>query len=69
MKSRVKTIPVVDGNGDELTLYEVRERGTLFGLLPRRRLVLGSGEAVVKTGNGFVVVATGEELVRVCKER
>ena len=69
MKSRVKAIPVVDGNGDELTLYEVQERGALFGLLPRSRLVLGSGEVVAKTRDGFVVAATGELLTRVGKER
>ena len=69
MKSRVKAIPVVDGNGDELTLYEVRERGAFFGLVPRRRLVLGSGEAVVKSARGFVVVATGEELAPIGKKR
>jgi len=68
VKSRVKAIPVVDGNGDELTLYEVRERGGLFGLLPRSRYVLGSGEAVVKTRHGFVVAATGEVLTRIHKE-
>ena len=69
LKSRVKRIPVVDGNGDELTLYEVSERGSLFGLLPRSRLVLGSGEVVAKTSDGFVVVATGEELMRVSNDR
>ncbi len=62
MKSRVKTISVVDGNGDQLTLFEVRERGALFGLFSRRRLALGSGEAVVKAGRDYVVAATGERL-------
>jgi hypothetical protein len=69
VKSRVKAILVMDGNGDELTLYEVRGRGALFGLLPSSRFVLGSGEAVVKSGNGYAVVATGEKLMRICKER
>jgi hypothetical protein len=67
--SRVRAIPVVDGNGDELTLYEVREGWGWFGLLPRSRYVLGSGEAVGKTRGGFVVAATGEELSRVRKKR
>ena len=67
LKSRVKTIPVIDGNGDELTLYEVQERGALFGLLRRTRLVLPSGEAVIKARDGFVVVATGEALERIKK--
>ena len=62
MKSKVTAIPVVDGNGDELTLYEVRERGALFGLLTRKRLALASGEAVVKTAGGYMVVATREQL-------
>jgi hypothetical protein len=62
VKSNVKAIPVVDGNGDQLTLFEVCERGALFGLLSRRRLALGSGEAVVKRGRDYVVEATGERL-------
>ena len=69
MKSRISKIPVVDGNGDELTLFEVRERGGLFGLLPRKRLVLGSGEGVAKARNGYVVVATGEKLTPVRARR
>ncbi len=67
MKSKVIQIPVVDGNGDELTLFEVRERGGFFGLWPRKRLALGSGETVHKHGDGYIVVATGEKLRRVRK--
>ena len=69
MKSKVKTIPVVDGNGDELTLFEVRQGGAFFGLLPRKRLVLGSGEAVARARSGYVVVATGEKLTPVRGKR
>ena len=69
MKSKVKTIPVVDGNGDELTLFEVRRGGAFFGLLPRKRLVLGSGEAVARARGGYVVVATGEKLTPVRGKR
>lgn len=65
MKSKVKKIPVLDGNGDQLTLYSIREPGALFGLFPRTRLVLGTGEVVARSRRGLVVAATGEKLTRV----
>ena len=65
MPNRFKAIPVVDGHGDQLTLYEIRERGSLFGLLPRTRFELGTGEVVEAQGDGYVIVGTGEKLTRV----
>lgn len=65
MPNRFKEIPVVDGHGDQLTLYEIRERGPLLGLIPKMRFELGTGEAVEAQGDGFVIVGTGEKLTRV----
>ena len=65
MRSHFREIAVVDGNGDELTLYEIREGGLLFGLLARKRFQLGTGEHVERRGGGFIVPATGEKLTRV----
>jgi hypothetical protein len=67
--SHFKTIAVLDANGDQLTLYELRDRTRLFGLVARRRLQLCTGEAVEKKGGGFVVLATGEKLTRVRPDR
>jgi hypothetical protein len=63
--NRFKSIPVVDGHGDQLTLYEIRERGPLFGLIPRTRFELGTGESVEPSGDGYVIVTTGEKLTPV----
>lgn len=68
MTSHFREIAVVDGNGDELTLYEVRDGASMFGLLPRKRFQLGTGEHFERRGRGFVVPSTGEKLTRV-KER
>lgn len=58
----VRTIPVRDANGDELTVYEFQESRFLRKV---RRLKLDSGELVEVIGeNTFVVVVTGEKLVR-----
>lgn len=65
MKSNVTRILVVDGNGDELTLFEVVEGVGPFRLFNRTRFALGSGEEVVRSGRGYVVVATGEKLLPV----
>ena len=61
--NRFKAIPVVDAHGDQLTLYEIRERGSLFGLVPKKRFELCTGEVVEEHGNGYVVVRTGEKLI------
>jgi len=65
LPNRFKEIPVVDGHGDQLTLYEIRERGPLLGLIPKTRFELGTGEVVEAQGDGFVIVGTGEKLTRV----
>ena len=69
MTSHFKTIAVLDGNGDQLTLYEIRDRASRFGLWTRKRLELCTGEPVKATSGGFVVVATGEKLTRVRPRR
>lgn len=65
MTSQFREIAVVDGNGDELTLYEIRDGALLFGLLPRMRFQLGTGERVERRGRNFVVPSTGEKLTPV----
>jgi hypothetical protein len=67
--SHFKTIAVLDGNGDQLTLYELRDGARLFGLVARKRLQLCIGEAVERKGNRYVVLATGEKLTRVRVDR
>jgi len=56
-----RSIPVVDANGDRLVVHEFR-KGGLFHKV--RRYELCTGEAVERTGDLFVVIATGEELLR-----
>lgn len=60
------TIPVRDERGDQLTLYEIRERAGPFRLFRRKRLTLCTGEAVRSLGRGrFIIDATGERLTRI----
>lgn len=65
MSSHYRTIPVLDGNGDQLSLYEFLEPASFFGLVRKKRYHLCTGELVRKQGDGFVVVSTGERLRRV----
>lgn len=65
MRTYFRTIPVVDGNGDQLTLYEFRDRSSSFRLVPKKRFELCTGEPVRKERDGFVVEATGEKLTRI----
>lgn len=60
--SKVKSIPVIDWRGDELTVFEFY--GGRF--IPKlRRCKLCTGEDVIRTSsNSFRVIATGEELRR-----
>ena len=60
--SYVRSIPVVDANGADLTVYAFRDRRFLAKL---RRFELCTGEAVeLAESDTFTVVATGEELLR-----
>ena len=67
MGSHFKTIPVRDGNGDQLLVYEFRDTRSLLGFLGKAgRLELCTGEAVETLDrNTFIVVTTGERLTRV----
>jgi len=67
VSNEFKSIAVLDENGDEVILYEFRDKA-LFGLIVRKRYELCTGEAVKSAGNGFVVVATDEKLTRVTDE-
>ena len=59
----VRSIPVMDANGDELTVYEIRHRRLLRTV---RRLKLCTGEPVEALDDEtFLVAGTGERLVRV----
>ena len=61
----------MDANGDELTLYEYEKPGTyltMMGLnrVPETRFALDTGEEAQRVDeHTFVLVATGERLVRV----
>jgi hypothetical protein len=60
--SYVQSIPVVDGNGAGLTVYEFRDRRFLTKV---RRYKLCSGEAVEPAeADTFRVIGSGEELLR-----
>jgi hypothetical protein len=66
VSTHFKTIPVRDEHGDQLTIYEIRERARPFGLFAEKRLTLCTGEAVRSLGrHGFIIDATGERLTRV----
>ena len=60
--SLVNSIPVRDSNGDQLTVYEFRDRRFITQV---RRMKLCTGEAVEADGDGKLrVVRTGETLTR-----
>jgi len=59
--SYVRSIPVVDANGDRLTVHEFRS-GPFFRRV--RRYELCTGETVISAGDQFIVVASGEQLLR-----
>ena len=59
----VRSIPVKDANGDELTVYEIHDRRLLRKI---RRMKLCTGELVEALDeNTFHLPATGEKLVRI----
>jgi hypothetical protein len=57
----VRSVPVIDANGFDYIVYEFQDRRFLRNV---RRYKLDSGELVETCGEGFVVVATGERLIR-----
>ena len=64
MRAHFRTIAVLDQNGDQILVYELREP-VFFGLFVRKRLRLYTGEAVRRDGKNFAVITTGEKLTRV----
>jgi hypothetical protein len=60
--SYVKSIPVTDARGDEVTIHEFHDRRFLKKV---RRLKLDTGELVEERSDGFLVVGTGERLIPV----
>ena len=62
----VRSIPVVDANGEDLTVYEFQIRRFLTKV---RRLKLCTGELVdLLDDDTFKIVRTGEKLTRAAKE-
>lgn len=64
MRTHFRTIAVLDSNGDQISLYEIRSP-ILFGLFVRKQLKLCTGEAVERNGQAYVVTSTGERLTRI----
>lgn len=61
--NHLRSIPVIDGNGDELTVYEFRDGRYLRKV---RRMKLCTGELVERIDeNTFAVSETGERLSRI----
>ena len=72
MDNVIRTIPVRDGHGDELLVFEYQQSVRTRGLIGRnragaaRRWVLDSGEELQRIDDDhFVVIATGERLTRI----
>jgi len=55
----VRTIPVQDRNGDQLTVYEFQDRRFLKKV---RRMKLCTGETVRQMDGNLYVLGTGERL-------
>lgn len=58
----VRTFPVTDRNGDQLTVYEFQDRRFLKKV---RRLKLCTGETVRHIDGDLIVLGTGERLIPV----
>ncbi len=66
MGNSLNAIPVRDGNGDQLTVYEVWSKPRLFGLMADQSFKLCSGEPVEPLDEStFIIAKTGERLIRV----
>ena len=61
---RFNAITVIDGNGDQMTVYEIWDKPRLFGFIADRRLELHTGEAVEELPDGSFVVASSRELLK-----
>jgi len=57
----VRTIPVTDRNGDQLTVYEFHDRRFLRKV---RKMKLCTGEPVQQFDGELVVIGTGERLIK-----
>jgi hypothetical protein len=62
----LRSIRVTVASGDETTVHEYEEREFLT---KKHRFSLETGELAEEANGGFVVVATGEMLVRVAGPR
>jgi len=71
LEKLIRTIPVRDANGTQLTLFEFQqriERRRIFGLRftsKRRRLQLDTGEAVDYVDENTFELTSGEKLRRI----
>ncbi|MEA3059494.1 MAG: hypothetical protein QOE50_906 [Sphingomonadales bacterium] len=62
MGKYLRSFRVMDANGDEIAVHEYEEREFMT---KKHRFSLETGDLVEEAGGGFVVIATGETLVRV----
>ena len=62
----MRSIRVSDANGDEITVHEYEEREFLT---KKHRFSLETGELAEEANGGFIVVATGQMLIRVAGPR
>jgi hypothetical protein len=62
----LRSIRVTDANGDEITVHEYEEREFLT---KKHRFSLETGELAEEANGGFIVVATGQMLIRVAGPR
>ncbi len=72
LETVIRAIPVRDGHGDQLTLYEYQQFVPYLTMMSltraggSRRLALDTGEEVKRIDDdNFVIVATGERLTRI----
>jgi hypothetical protein len=62
----LRSIRVTDADGDEMTVHEYEEREFLT---KKHRFSLETGELAEEANGGFIVVATGQMLIRVAGPR
>ena len=66
MGKYLRSIRVTDANGNEITVHEYEEREFLT---KKHRFSLETGELAEEANGGFIVVATGQMLIRVAGPR